>query len=116
MFFLAGAAASTALDYLSSLSKLGSGSSQPASNGQTSPFALANAKPTTASAPATGSSPAPSGIAASTMNTLISAQSQAPTPNSNGSSTLIGSSAINNLTQRQAHAPLPLGQSVSMNV
>jgi hypothetical protein len=113
MFFLAGAAASTALDYLSSLGKLGSGSSRPASNGQTSPFALANAAPT---ASATGSSPAPSGIAASTMNALISAQSQAPTSNSSGSATLLGSSAINNLTQRQAHAPLSLGQSVSMNV
>jgi hypothetical protein len=115
MFFLAGAAASTALDYLSSLSKLGQGSSQPASNGKAGPFALGNT-PTTASSPTVGSSPAPSGIAANTMHTLIAAQSQAPTSSSGGSTALLGSSAINNLTQRQAYAPPPLGQSVSMNV
>jgi Ca2+-binding EF-hand superfamily protein len=74
MFFLAGVAAGTALDYLGSLKQLGE-QSLIGNNGQSSdPFSLGN---NTQNAGAAPTSSGPMGISSETMNTLISAQSQA---------------------------------------
>jgi Ca2+-binding EF-hand superfamily protein len=74
MFFLAGVAAGSALDYLSSLKQLVQ-PSQAGGNGQApNPFSTGN---NTQNAVATPTSSGSLGISSETLNTLLSAQSQA---------------------------------------
>jgi hypothetical protein len=145
MFFMVGAAGS-ALDYLSSLQKLGQPSQTAgAGNAQASdPFALGNGPQDAGTTPTSSSSSAPIGIGPEMMNTLLSAQSQATSAtnssssqlfsvlggNSDGSSQSLasptaatsgsGTNALNSfeqLIQRQAQSLMSsVGQSVSMNV
>src|SRR6516164_878381 len=77
MFFMVGAAAaSSLLDYVSSLQQLGQSSQTGSGNGQASnPFSLGN----TQGAGVAPTSSGTMGMAPSTMDTLLSAQSQATT-------------------------------------
>ena len=78
MFFMVGAAAaSSVLDYVSSLQQMGQLSPTGSGNGQaSSPFSLGN----TQGAGGAPTSSGTMGMAPSTMNTLLSAQSQTTTP------------------------------------